>query len=46
MHLAPLTDAPFAFQLHAYAALTAFALGAVQLVAAKGTSRHRALGYA
>jgi uncharacterized membrane protein len=45
MNLAPLTDAPFAIQLHAYAALAAFALGAVQLARVKGTSQHRALGY-
>src|SRR5262245_29721150 len=45
MNLAPLIDAPFAIQLHAYAALTAFVLGAVQLARVKGTAQHRALGY-
>jgi uncharacterized membrane protein len=45
MNLAPLTNAPFAIQLHAYAALAAFALGIVQLARVKGTSQHRALGY-
>jgi uncharacterized membrane protein len=45
MNLAPLTNAPFAIQLHAYAALAAFVLGAVQLVRVKGTTQHRALGY-
>jgi uncharacterized membrane protein len=45
MNLAPLTNAPFAIQLHAYAALAAFALGVVQLARAKGTTNHRALGY-
>jgi uncharacterized membrane protein len=45
MTLAPLTNAPIAIQLHAYAALAAFALGAVQLARVKGTSQHRALGY-
>lgn len=45
MNLAPLTNAPFAFQLHAYAALAAFVLGAVQLARVKGTTQHRALGY-
>jgi uncharacterized membrane protein len=45
MNLAPLTNAPFAIQLHAYAALAAFALGVVQLARVKGTSQHRALGY-
>jgi uncharacterized membrane protein len=46
MTLAPLTHAPVAIQLHAYAAMAAFVLGVVQLVGVKGTSRHRALGYA
>jgi uncharacterized membrane protein len=45
MNLAPLTNAPFAIQLHAYAALAAFALGLVQLARVKGSSQHRALGY-
>jgi uncharacterized membrane protein len=46
MDLAPLTGAPFAIQLHAYAAMAAFVLGAVQLARVKGTTGHRALGYA
>jgi uncharacterized membrane protein len=45
MNLAPLTNAPLAIQLHAYAALAAFALGVMQLVRAKGTGSHRTLGY-
>src|SRR5262245_3839784 len=45
MNLSPLTHAPFAIQLHAYAAMAAFALGVVQLAGVKGTTRHRALGY-
>jgi uncharacterized membrane protein len=45
MNLAPLTNAPLPIQLHAYAALGAFVLGAVQLAGVKGTTRHRALGY-
>jgi uncharacterized membrane protein len=45
MYLAPLTNAPLPIQLHAYAALGAFVLGAIQLAGAKGTTRHRALGY-
>jgi uncharacterized membrane protein len=45
MDLTPLTRAPFAIQIHAYAALAAFALGAVQLARVKGTPQHRALGY-
>ena len=46
MNLAPLTNAPLPIQLHAYAAMTAFVLGVVQLAGVKGTARHRALGYA
>jgi uncharacterized membrane protein len=45
MNLAPLTNAPLAIQLHAYAAMAAFVLGVVQLAGVKGTNRHRALGY-
>jgi uncharacterized membrane protein len=45
MNLAPLTSAPLAIQLHAYAALAAFALGVVQLTRMKGTWSHRRLGY-
>jgi len=45
MNLAPLTNAPFAIQLHAYAALAAFALGTMQFARVKGTTQHRALGY-
>jgi uncharacterized membrane protein len=46
MNFAPLTDASLAIQLHAYAAMAAFALGVVQLAGVKGTTRHRAIGYA
>jgi uncharacterized membrane protein len=45
MNLGPLTSAPLATQLHAYAALASFALGVVQLARVKGTTSHRALGY-
>ena len=45
MDLAPLTHAALPIQLHAYAALGAFVLGAVQLAGVKGTTRHRTLGY-
>ena len=45
MNLAPLTNAPLPIQLHAYAAMAAFALGVLQLAGLKGTTRHRALGY-
>jgi len=43
--LAPLLQASPAIQLHAFAAMTAFALGVVQLTAPKGTLPHRALGW-
>jgi uncharacterized membrane protein len=45
MSLAPLLDAAPAIQLHAFAAMTAFALGVVQLSAPKGTLPHRTLGW-
>jgi uncharacterized membrane protein len=45
MNLSSLTNAPLSIQLHAYAALAAFALGLFQLARVKGTSSHRALGY-
>ena len=45
MSLTPLLDAPAATQLHAFAAMTAFALGLVQLVAPKGTLPHRTIGW-
>jgi uncharacterized membrane protein len=45
MNLAPLSAAPLAIQLHAYAALAAFVLGIVQLARVKGTTSHRQLGY-
>jgi len=35
--LAPLLAAPLSTQVHAFAAMAAFALGAVQLAAPKGT---------
>jgi uncharacterized membrane protein len=43
--LAPLLDAPPAIQLHAFAAMTAFVLGVVQLSAPKGTLPHRTIGW-
>ena len=46
MSLAPLLNAPLAIQLHAFAALAAFALGLVQFARVKGTGQHRALGFA
>jgi uncharacterized membrane protein len=45
MSLAPLLDAEPAIQLHAFAAMTAFALGIVQLSAPKGTLPHRTIGW-
>ncbi len=44
MTLTPLLQASTAIQIHAFAAITAFALGVVQLAAPKGTLPHRALG--
>lgn len=45
MSLAPLLDAAPAIPLHAFAAMTAFALGIVQFAAPKGTLPHRTLGW-
>ena len=45
MSLAPLLDAPAVTQLHAFAAMAAFALGLVQLAAPKGTLPHRTIGW-
>lgn len=45
MSLAPLLDASLAIRLHAFAAMAAFVLGAVQLAAPKGVLPHRVLGW-
>ena len=45
MSLAPLLDGAPAIELHAFAAMTAFALGVVQLSAPKGTLPHRTIGW-
>lgn len=45
MSLAPLLNASLPIQLHAFAAMGAFALGLVQFAAPKGTLPHRALGF-
>jgi uncharacterized membrane protein len=45
MSFAPLLNAALAIPLHAFAAMTAFVLGAVQLAAPKGTVPHRTLGW-
>ncbi len=44
MTLAPLLNASPAIQLHAFAAMSAFVLGAIQLAAPKGTLPHRTVG--
>ena len=45
MSLAPLLDAPTAIQIHAFAAISAFVIGLIQLYRTKGTPSHRATGY-
>jgi len=45
MSLAPLLDAAPQIPVHAFAAMAAFVLGAVQLAAPKGTLPHRTLGW-
>ena len=45
MTLAPLLAAPAIIQFHALAAVTALALGAVQLALPKGGPRHRVMGW-
>jgi uncharacterized membrane protein len=45
MTLEPLRAASFLIQIHAFAALLAFALGVFQLLAPKGTVRHRITGW-
>ena len=45
MTLAPLLAASAVIQCHAFAAIAAFALGAVQLAAPKGTIPHRLFGW-
>ena len=45
MSLAPLINANPAIQLHAFMAMSAFALGIVQFAAPKGTIPHRTLGW-
>src|ERR1700722_8489936 len=45
MSLAPLLEATPAIELHAFAAMAAFALGLVQFAAPKGTLPHRTLGW-
>lgn len=45
MTLAPLLAASLLIQVHAFAALAAFALGIFQLAAPKGTVRHRITGW-
>ena len=45
MSLEPLLATPLSTQVHAFAAMAAFALGAVQLAAPKGTLPHRTVGW-
>jgi uncharacterized membrane protein len=45
MTLAPLLGAPAVIQIHAFAAIAAFAIGVVQLAAPKGTIPHRLIGW-
>jgi uncharacterized membrane protein len=45
MTLAPLLNAAPVVQVHAFAAMAAFALGLWQLAARKGTLRHRIVGW-
>ncbi len=45
MSLAPLFNAAPPIPLHAFAAMTAFALGLVQFAAPKGTLPHRTIGW-
>jgi uncharacterized membrane protein len=45
MTLAPLLAASPAIQMHAFAALAAFAIGIVQLTVPKGTFAHRTVGW-
>ena len=46
MSLDPLLAAPLIVQVHAFAAMAAFALGIIQLAGPKGTLPHRTMGYA
>ena len=45
MSLAPLLQAEAVIQIHAFAAMGAFALGVVQFAAPKGTLPHRSIGW-
>lgn len=45
MSLAPLLEASPQTQIHAFAAMAAFALGLVQFAAPKGTLPHRTIGW-
>ncbi len=45
MSFDPLLAAPLVVQVHAFAAMAAFALGIVQFASPKGTLPHRVVGY-
>ena len=44
MSFEPLFAAPWVIQVHAFGAMSAFLLGAIQFIAPKGTLPHKALG--
>ena len=44
MSLEPLLNASLVIQIHAFGAITAFALGVIQIAAPKGTLPHKSLG--
>ncbi len=46
MTLEPLLEAPPIIQVHAFAAMAAFPLGMLQLIAPKGTLTHKTMGLA
>lgn len=45
MSLEPLYSAPFEIEFHAFVAIAAFVLGALQLAAPKGTALHKVIGW-
>jgi uncharacterized membrane protein len=45
MSLAPLLEAEPVIRVHAFAAMAAFVLGGIQLIAPKGTLPHRVVGW-
>jgi len=45
MTLQPLWSAPLTIQIHAFAAMSAFVIGGLQLLLPKGTPLHRSIGW-